>query len=360
MDFSGLKIGYWPMSKLPSYPVDARNFLYYAKKRNIEFEIADPAKGYNVVVLSLGADLTVWKNYPRKKGKIIFLTQESYLATPKSSIKGHLRGLAKWAAREHKNLRFNYSRALQDMCKRADAVVCSTLEQKNDIQNYCKNVHIILDFHTDVVQEFKTDYTTGKPIKLVWEGFPENIKCFEPLRELLIELGKSHPISLHLITDLVHKKYMRKYWTLSTTQEIQSVFGKKHTFLNDQFTVVLHQWSSNILSRIVTGCDIAMIPLDLNTPHSVGKPENKLLLFWRMGMPVVVSATPAYTRAMEACGLDLYCKNNADWMKKLERLIIDTEVRKSAGTAGKQHTDICHSEKVYLSHWDQLFESVLK
>ena len=221
-------------------------------------------------------------------------------------------------------------------------------------------MHIILDFHTDIVHEFKTDYTTGRPIKLVWEGFPENIKHFEPLRESLIELGKNHPISLHLITDLVHKKYMGKYWTLSTALEIQSVFGEKYTFLNDQFTVYLHQWSSDIFSKIVISCDIAIIPLDLNIPLSSGKPENKLLLFWRMGMPVVVSATPAYTRAMEACGLDLYCKNNADWMEKLERLIIDPEARKLAGTTGKQHTETCCSEKVYLSHWDQLFESVLK
>ena len=118
MDFSGLKIGYWPISKFPGQPTDTRNFLYYAKKRNIEFEIADPAKNYDVVVLSPRSDLTVWKSYPRNRGKIIFLTVDSYLAIPKSNIKGHLRGLAKWAAQEHKNLRFNYSGALQDMCKK--------------------------------------------------------------------------------------------------------------------------------------------------------------------------------------------------------------------------------------------------
>ena len=57
----------------------------------------------------------------------------------------------------------------------------------------------------------------------------------------------------------------------------------------------------------------------------MGKPENKLGLLWRMGMPVVTSATPAYTRAMNEAGQSLTCKDDAEWMSKLENLILDEQ-----------------------------------
>ena len=37
----------------------------------------------------------------------------------------------------------------------------------------------------------------------------------------------------------------------------------------------------------------------MNDPMMVGKPKNKLLLFWRMGLPTLVSAIPSYKRAMQ-------------------------------------------------------------
>jgi len=37
-----------------------------------------------------------------------------------------------------------------------------------------------------------------------------------------------------------------------------------------------------------------VIPAVLGEPMFAGKPENKLLLFWRMGMPVITSSTAAY------------------------------------------------------------------
>jgi glycosyltransferase involved in cell wall biosynthesis len=109
----------------------------------------------------------------------------------------------------------------------------------------------------------------------------------------------------------------------------------------------------------VTACDLAIIPINTDSPLARGKPENKLLLFWRMGMPTLVSSTPAYSRAMDTCGLDFYCKNNDEWAEKLEKLIVDVETRKKAGQTGKQHADSFYSEKIYMEKWDRLFESVL-
>jgi glycosyltransferase involved in cell wall biosynthesis len=359
MNFSGLRIGFVPFSRSAQHPFDSRNFLYYANKRDVKFEIVEPGREYDIIVLTPQADLTVWSRYAESKAKIIYMSVDSYLSVPRFDIKGALRGLAKYVSREHKYLRMNYSRAIKDMCGRADAVVCTTLEQKRDILGYCKNVHIILDCHFKAVRDVKTDYSIGTPVNLVWEGLPDNMPGLAQLNEVLAQLRKKHPISLHIITDLEHKKYMNKIWTKSTVQEARSLFGDVHHLFNIDSPVCLYQWNIGMFSRIVTNCDLAVIPLDPQSPLALGKPENKLVLFWRMGMPTIVTASPAYVRAMEKCGLDLYCRDRADWQDKLERLIVDYAARKTAGTLGKQCADSVYGEEVYLEQWDRLFQSVL-
>ena len=53
----GLRVGYAPLSPSLEQPGDRRRFVYYAQRRGIEFEIADPAKDYDVVVVSQRADI---------------------------------------------------------------------------------------------------------------------------------------------------------------------------------------------------------------------------------------------------------------------------------------------------------------
>ena len=140
--------------------------------------------------------------------------------------------------------------------------------------------------------------------------------------------------------------------------EAEKILGET-SHLNNETMFYMYQWNLDTFSHIVTACDLAIIPINTDSPLARGKPENKLLLFWRMGMPTLVSSTPAYSRAMDTCGLDFYCKNNDEWAEKLEKLIVDVETRKKAGQTGKQHADSFYSEKIYMEKWDRLFESVL-
>jgi hypothetical protein len=131
MNFSGLRIGFVPYGGL-QHPWNLRNFVYYARKRNLKFEIVQPDKDYDIVVLSPLADISVWSKYPTDKAKIIFFLVDSYLSVPHENLKGKFRGLAKFLVGEQKSLKPNYLKTLQDMCSRADAVVCTTIEQKKD------------------------------------------------------------------------------------------------------------------------------------------------------------------------------------------------------------------------------------
>jgi hypothetical protein len=361
MSISGIRIGFVPMSDSLRHPFDLRNFIYYSRKRNLSFEIADPEKDYDLIVLSPRADISIWSRF-KGKAKMIYFLADSYLALSPYDLKGALRGLAKYVGGEHKYLKLNYSRAVRQMCKRANAVVCTTVEQKKDITPYCAHVHVILDFQFDIIREVKTEYPQSKRINLVWEGQAENINGFMQLREPLEELASKYPITLHLITDLERKKYMNLYRNVSVIDEIKRIFGPRfiaNTVSGKGSMVYLYQWNLEMLSRIISGCDIALIPLDINNPLQRGKPENKLLLFWRMGVAAVVSDTPAYRGVMQHCGQELYCRTPGDWIQKLEPLINDHKKRQAAAERGKAYAESAYSESAYLKQWDRLFESVL-
>jgi hypothetical protein len=341
-----IRIGYVPYSNSLDKPGDRRRFAYYASKRGIRFEIADPAKEYDLVILSALADISVWSRYP--KAKLVYDLIDSYLAIPQTDLKGRLRGLFKFLSRQSRYLQFDHWKAIGDMCSRSNAVVCSTQEQQRDILKFCSNVHIILDAHMGVARTVKADYRAERPFRLVWEGLPQTLGLLESIRPVLERLRGRYPIEMHVVTDRKYFRYMGQYGKADTLKTAQRIFPD----------VFFHEWKEATCADVICACDLAVIPLALSDPFVAGKPENKLLLFWRMGMPVVTSASPAYERAMQAAGMDLAAKDESDWLVKIERLLSDETARREAGTLGKAYVGQEFSEENLLARWDAVFASL--
>ncbi len=344
-----MRIGYVPYSHSLDRPGDRRRFVYYAKKRNLSFEIADPSEKYDVVVVTENADLGVWSEYASGGAKVIFDFIDSYLAIPRSNLKGRLRGFAKFLSGQSKHLRLNYWKSCEALCARADAVVCSTEEQRRDIYPFCKNVHVILDVQSPVVRTHKVDYRVGAVFNLVWEGLPSNVSQLCQLKSVLANLQARRKIVLHLITDLEFNHYLGRYGKSQTVSLTRGLCDN----------VRLYDWNEQTCSNIICAADLAVIPIDLSDPFARGKPENKLLLFWRMGMPTVTSATPAYDRAMARAGLSTTCRTEAEWVNTLEKCIEDESGRRHHGVIGRAFSESDYGEASILERWDKLFVSIL-
>lgn len=346
-DLSGLRIGYAPISRSLQAPGDRRRFVRYAEARGLAFELADPAKAYDLVVLSERADISVWSRY--RGGRIVFDLIDSYLAIPRIDVKAQLRGLAKFVSGEHRRLELDYWRALAEMCARADAVICATQEQKADIGRYNANVHIILDVHAQVAQRPKRDFAAHEPFRLVWEGLPQNLSTLAAIAPVLRELDRRRPIELRLVTDLVTPRYLGRIGRRETARQARRLFHRTR----------VHPWRERDWADVVAACDLALIPLETRDPFLAGKPENKLLLFWRMGMPTLSSATPAYRRAMDLAGLPMACTGPNDWAERLWAYMADEALRRDAGARGLACAERCYSEAKTLSDWDALFASIV-
>lgn len=341
-----LRIGYVPISSSLQSPGDRRRFVHYARARGLSFEQAVPGRDYDVVVLTQAADVTSWARVP--KGKLVFDLIDSYLAVPKTSVRGVLRGAAKFVSRQHRHLELSHWRALEAMCRRADAVVCATEEQRADIRPFCSNVHLVLDVHSAAARTVKSDYSAHRPFRLVWEGLPFTLDSLFTLEPVLRELNRRQPIELHVVTNPTAPRWLGRFGVRDVPRTVREVFP----------SAVFHEWRDADFAEKVTACDAAIIPLNLGDPFTRGKPENKLLLFWRVGMPVIASASPAYVRATSAAGEKLTCTSDAEWTSTLARVIGDEDLRRRAGQGGRAFAEREYSEERLLARWDEVFRSL--
>lgn len=343
---TGCRVGYVPYTTQFTAPGDRRRFVHYARRRGIDFEIAEPDKDYDVVVLSERADISVWAEW--RGGKVVYDLIDSYLAIPRGDFKGRLRGVAKYVFGQSRSLQVDYWRAVADMCRRADAVVCTTAEQKRDIEPYCENAHIVLDMQSMVVAAPKANYDAHSPFRLVWEGLPGTLSSLEVLAPVLARVAAHLPIELVVITDRQYYRHLGVIGRARADERVGKLFPGARWI----------EWNEGDLASRITECDLAVIPLNLGDPFASGKPENKLLLFWRLGMPVLASATPAYRRAMAMAGLDLLCTGNDEWERRLFQLASDAALRREAGSMGRAHAEAHFSEERLLSAWDAVFHSI--
>ena len=341
-----MRVGYVPYHESLTPPGDYRRFVGYANYRNIPFEIAKVGEKYDLVVLSSRADITTWCDYDH--GVVVFDFINSYLDIPYTDIKGCLRGTAKFVSGQHAKWQPSYWGSLHRMCDRADAVICTTTKQTEMVRPYCHNTHIVLDMHDSVVSSSKSSYAISSPIKLVWEGLPENIVQFREIQEVLRTIDSEFQIELNFVTDLWGYKFLGKYGKVKSVDKAAGIVKRVNVLAWDKLT-----WSD-----IITQCDLALIPIDLQNPIDAGKPENKLLLFWRMGIPVITSATPAYSEAMNAAKSPYACTTDEDWYRSLKLLIEDENLRRDAGHSGKKYVESNFAKEDLVTKWDQVFRSV--
>jgi len=340
------RIGYFPYSSSLTAPGDRRRFVAYARARGLSFELARPEEKYDLVVLSALADFSVWPDYPH--GKVVFELIDSYLAVPRTNFKQLFRGLFKYATGAYRYPVMDFKGAGVSMCQRADAVVCTTEEQKRQITAYCGNVHIVLDGHSSVVRSTKQDYKRGEIFRIAWEGLPVNVVQLREIGGVLRELGSRHQLQLDVVTDVEMPRYFAQFGRVATVDVVRRIYRNS----------TVHAWHEDTCAKVICESDLAVIPIDLTDPFVAGKSENKLLLLWRMGMPVVTSATPAYRCSMRNAGVNLTCTDAVDWLRTLKKLMVDEDLRREAGMRGKAYAEANFGESMVLAAWDSVFSSI--
>lgn len=348
MKWDCINIGYAPYNKDFSSPGDRRRFVFYANEKKIKFNLADPLSYYDVIYITYGSDLSNWLKYKKENPnvKIVFELIDSYLLE-KTTLLTSLRGFIRYISGKESFFHFNYNKLLRKFLVVADAVVCSTYTQKLAVLKYNKNVHISLDYFSEDINFHKTRIDNNiKKIKLVWEGQAYTAENLLSINSVFQKL--KNKIELHIITDPTIK-FPFKIFNRKTSNILKS--------LNCLYYI--HEWKRSDFCKIISSCDLAIIPISSKSSMMWNKPENKLLLFWQIGIPTLVTNTPAYKQVMSIADLKFCCATSEEWIENIENYINSSiEDKKIAIQKSNIYLQKNHNKDLILKKWDAIFDSL--
>ncbi len=347
-----LKIGYWPLSQNLNSPGDRRRLVFWAKSRGHEI-ISNLSQNVDVIVATENSDFNS-SYFAKRQTPVIFDLVDAYLS-PLSTLDDLARGIAKRLSGQISGGIRPFSHHIRDFCMNSNAVICSSIEQEKIIQQYNSNTHVILDSHDEIpfIDALKTKYINPGQHRILWEGQPATIRGVKTISPVLLELSKAFTLNLNFVTDERFYRLLNKHLQTNTS----NLLNKDLTHIADLVNII--PWTSNNLVEYAKGSEVAMIPIDLSVPMQRLKPENRLLIMWRLGLPCLTSPSPAYVRVAGHAGVTAACNSLQEWIDNFNRLLLDPEHAKREVLAGQNYISENHNQTILLKKWDLAFESVV-
>lgn len=347
-----LRIGYVPNSNNLSAPGDRRRIVFWAKSRGHQI-VTNLDEKIDLLVLSERSDLRYFIQ-AKESVPIIFDLIDGYIAR-ESFSKDWLRGISKVATRQLSGVPRAFTSSVQELCSTASAVVCSSPEQKELIIKYSKNVHVILDSHDEIpwldFRGAEGDYHQIRP--LLWEGLPVTLNGIKTISEALIYENVKYGTGIQFVTNKNYHRLLGEYFPASTATLLTKILGP----LNKNAELI--SWSVENLASAAKKSSAAIIPVMVSNRLQYLKPENRLLIMWKLGLPTLTSATPAYRRVSKISGSDIACETSSEWEAKLSLLHDDNDYAEDLVRRGQKYLKENHSEELLLLKWDKAVYSVL-
>ena len=341
------KIGYTPVDRDFTTAGDRRRFIYFAEQLGLNWEFCKLDNSYDIVYITTIANITDWINYKKSHPNtvLIFDINNSFFFN-QNPWWNFLRGFSRFIFRRERKFYLNYNNVYHEMFKYADIIVCPTDSAMEYISQFNSNVYTSFDYFENEIKVKKTDFKYNNPLIIVWEGMGVTAKHILNIAPVLEKYkGK---VKLRLITD---RKY--KLGGLFNV-DVVKLFSKA------KFDYEFIDWEKDSFSKHIAEADVAVIPLDKSDRVALHKPENKLILFWQHGIPVLTTDTPAYVKAFSEVDYNLTCSDLKEWESKLELFI-------SGEFNSKQHIDSVNhylqkhrSREKFMVTWGSIFEDALK
>jgi hypothetical protein len=338
-----IRIGISPYSANLSHPGDRRRIVSWARNRGHEIIVGESNK-VDVLFISEGSDflrLSKVKGPPK-----IFDLIDGYLA-PQNSFHDMLRGFSKSLIRQHKTYPRSYTSIVRETCRNVELVVCSSPEQMETIRPYNTNIHIILDNHSEFPFRSFQDARNRESSGLFWEGTTYTLAGVE---ELLSALSDSN-MHINIVTDLLHSRLLGHYFKQDVSVRLA------HSLRSTRFN--LFPWSIENVVHKSANSKVAIIPVYTRDKLQIMKPENRLLIMFRLGIPCLTSSIPSYERIEQVLQTKITCKGIYDWKYSISRLLADDECAADQVNKGQEYLRKFHSEEILFDKWDNAVRGIL-
>ena len=349
---SKLKIGYWPLSQTLNSAGDRRRLIFWAKARG-HTVVTDLNQSVDLIVASENSDFNS-TYFAQGKIPVVFDLVDAYLS-PLNAYDDLARGLAKKLSGQISGGVKPFSYHVRDFCVSSDAVICSSVEQEEMIKGYNSNTHIILDSHDEItlIDPHGLMARISHESRILWEGQPATIRGVKQISSVLFRLAETNKLQIDFVTDEKYFQFLNQYIEKTTLDLLKKDLSQ----IADLVSIV--PWTPGNLVDFAQKSAIAMIPIDLSVPMQRLKPENRLLIMWRLGLPCLTSPSPAYARVAQQAGVNAVCDNLQDWFENFNRLLNDPGFALNEILGGQNYLRENHNRTILLNKWDLAVESVI-
>lgn len=347
-----LTIGYQPLSPALTSAGDRRRLLFWANARGHSV-VTDLTQKVDVIVASENSDLQS-PFFTQKGTPVVFDLVDAYLS-PLNIFDDFARGLAKKLSGQISGDVKPFSHHVRGFCLNANAVICSSVEQESVIQQFNSNTHVILDSHDEIPMldpKPVEDIQLGRT-HILWEGQPATIRGVSQISSVLFELSKIRILRFDFVTDEKYFRYLGRYFERNTGR----LLSKDLYQIRDN--VKITPWTPENLVSNAKGASIAMIPIDLSIPMQRLKPENRLLIMWRLGLPCLTSPSPSYIRVANLAGVKATCASQEDWFENFRNLLNNPTFAREEVLRGQNYLQKKHTRAILLKKWDLAIDSVM-
>ena len=166
------------------------------------------------------------------------------------------------------------------------------------------------------------------PPTIVWIGSPENLVYLEMIRPALARLAGRHP-----------------------TLKMRVICSQFPDW--PEINVERTAWSTATEARALAGAHIGVMPLS-DDEWARGKCAFKLLQYMATALPCVASPIGANTEAVLHGVNGFHARNDGEWERHLEALIVSPELRARLGANGLRHVQSRYSMLSYRARYLQL------
>lgn len=348
-------VSYIPYTRDLSHPGDRRRVKIWSDDFGIPLGIHSYSPD-NLLILSEAAKLRKFAIH--HSGPVVIDLIDGYLSSSPPFFQDFGRNIIRATIGKSSLYSITFSNELINAISSASAVVVSSPEQAKDVRKFNRNVHCILDDHSELIPlESEVNRIKSDTFTIIWEGLGFTLKHLLEISGDLEKFMLLKQAKLIIVTNSSFKKYSSRFKQI----DVKSILKEKFRKTWDSIEMV--EWSVSSLKNSSRLADIAIIPINMNDDFAVSKPENKLLSFWTLGVPTICSPTPAYRRVLSSVNQEKFLLKETGWYETLLEYYNSVTTQNNSFQCSQKtishYLNTVHTREILSKKWDEVLRPFL-
>jgi hypothetical protein len=180
----------------------------------------------------------------------------------------------------------------------------------------------------------RTTYAHGGPIRVVWQGYPENLAPMQRLHPIIRRLRAETGLDIRLVYDTGGPA-------------------------RDEGPIQYTEWKIHRWERVLIGSDVGVVIKPLDDPFQQRKALTKVVSYMGAGLPVVCTPSEADRRVITHGETGFFAYDDREWHACLAALVTDPSLRERVGTAARQHVLEGYGVERIVADYLRLFDRLL-